>query len=338
MNQVVLSTDPDSADGAGNCIFISMTGNFVLTSAPSIESPGSYGILKTDSSGTYEGWFITEPTGNYRFVPGKYIFMRIQLNDGMSGTIVATHLTMMDSVRIVKLNPSISDSTGTGLRCTSAANPKDFVFVYDTKAGTGRPISGSFIENDGTANTIENNYAAFYANHVDGIDGSFGVVLPNNLPNGVRRVERRSLTTGAIVVFATDDNGIWPSGVNTVNPSGGTTELVLAGTDVRWTTSVQNTSMIPDKYLLSQNYPNPFNPTTIIKYQLPVVSKLSLKVYDVLGREITTLVDAVMNAGYYSVSFDGADFASGIYFARITATPQNGTAPFTNTIKMLITK
>jgi len=331
-NQIVLSTDSDSADGAGNCIFASATGDFIRASSPGFESAGSYGILKTDSSGAYEGWFITEPTGNFRFVPGKYVFMRIGLNDGMSGTTVVKHLTTLDSVRVVKLDPSMTDSTGTGLRCTSVANPKDFVFIYDNKAGTGRPISGSFIENDGTDNSIDNNYAAFYANHVNGIDGSFGVVLPNILPNGVRRVERRSLATGAIVVFATDADGVWPSGVNTINPTGGTTELVLSGTDVQWTTSVQNINTIPHEYTLFQNYPNPFNPSTTIKYQLPQMSYVTLQVYDILGREVAMLVHETKQAGYYSVEFNAASLSSGIYFYKLTA------STFTQTKQMMLVK
>ncbi len=338
MNQVVVSTDSDSAGGAGNCIFVPPTGDFVRTSSPSFDSTVSYGILITDSVGTYEGWFVTEPTGNYRFAPGKYIFMRIRLNDGISGTVVVTNLTTADSVRVVKLDPSITDSTGTGLRCTSAANPKDFIFVYDNKAGIGRPISGSFIESDGTVNSIDNNYAAFYADNVDGIDGSFGVVLPNVLPNGIRRVERRSLATGVIAVFATDEDGVWPSGVNTINPHGGTSELVLAGTDVQWTTRVQSTNMIPDRFALSQNYPNPFNPTTMINFQLPVSSQMLMKVYDVLGREVAKLDDGLKIAGYYSVKFDGTRFASGIYFVRITATSQDRKTLFVKTIKMSMVK
>ncbi len=332
VNQIAISTDPDSADGAGNCIFASATGDFIRTSKPSFDTTGSYGILKTDSSGAYEGWFITEPTGNDRFVPGKYVFMRIWLNDGMSGTAVVKHLTMHDSVRVVKLDPLVADSTGTGLRCTSAANPKDFVFIYDNMAGTGRPISGSFVESDGTDNSIDNNYAAFYATHVNGIDGSFGVILPNILPNGVRRVERRSLATGSLVVFATDADGIWPSGVNTINPSGGITELVLGGTDVRWTTSVQKTSPIPYEYILCQNYPNPFNPSTMIKYQLPQMSYVTLQVYDILGRVVTTLVHETKQAGYYSVEFNAASLSSGIYFYRIIANT------FTQSKQMMLIK
>ena len=70
-------------------------------------------------------------------------------------------------------------------------------------------------------------------------------------------------------------------------------------------------------YALSQNYPNPFNPTTVISYQLPVNSVVTLKVYDVIGREVETLVNGMKNAGSYTVRFDGSALPSGIYFYRI---------------------
>jgi hypothetical protein len=81
---------------------------------------------------------------------------------------------------------------------------------------------------------------------------------------------------------------------------------------------------VPKTYALYQNYPNPFNPSTIINYQLPMNSQVTLKVYDVLGREVATLVDGQQNAGVYKVSFDGSRFASGVYFYRITAVGNNG--------------
>jgi hypothetical protein len=78
-------------------------------------------------------------------------------------------------------------------------------------------------------------------------------------------------------------------------------------------------SGIPENYSLSQNYPNPFNPTTNIDFSIPATSKVSLKVYNVIGQEIATLVDGEMKAGNYQVSFNASGMASGVYFYRLTA-------------------
>jgi hypothetical protein len=78
---------------------------------------------------------------------------------------------------------------------------------------------------------------------------------------------------------------------------------------------------VPKTYALYQNYPNPFNPSTSISYQLSAVSHVVVKVYDALGREVTTLVDEQQNAGVYKVPFNGGKYASGAYFCRLTAIP-----------------
>ena len=72
-------------------------------------------------------------------------------------------------------------------------------------------------------------------------------------------------------------------------------------------------------FTLSQNYPDPFNPTTTITYSLPKSSLITLKIYDLLGREIETLVNEEKPAGNYEVEFDGSNLPSGIYFYRMQA-------------------
>ena len=92
----------------------------------------------------------------------------------------------------------------------------------------------------------------------------------------------------------------------------------------------------PNKFELSQNYPNPFNPTTKIDYNLPNNSKVTLKISDITGREIATLVNETQTAGYYTLQFDASNFTSGTYFYSITT--DDGQNNFVVTKKMLLIK
>jgi len=94
-------------------------------------------------------------------------------------------------------------------------------------------------------------------------------------------------------------------------------------------------------YILEQNYPNPFNPSTVIRYQLPVTSQISIKVYDILGNEVATLVDEFKPAGSYEVEFNtstsAGDLASGVYVYRLQTAPSAGSGrAFTETKKMVL--
>jgi hypothetical protein len=92
-------------------------------------------------------------------------------------------------------------------------------------------------------------------------------------------------------------------------------------------------------YALSQNYPNPFNPATHIEYALPVQSKVTIRIYNVLGQVVQTLVDGVQNEGYRSVVFNANQFASGLYFYRMDATNVNDPKQTYNQVrKMLLVK
>jgi hypothetical protein len=95
--------------------------------------------------------------------------------------------------------------------------------------------------------------------------------------------------------------------------------------------------LLPKEVSLT-NYPNPFNPSTTISYQLPVNSYVTLRVYDMLGREVAVLAEGVKDAGYYTAAFDGSRLSSGVYFARFVAQPQDGSQPFVQVKKLLMTK
>lgn len=89
---------------------------------------------------------------------------------------------------------------------------------------------------------------------------------------------------------------------------------------------------IPSTYKLYQNYPNPFNPSTEIKFQIPISSFTKLIVYNILGSEVTTLVNEQLKPGTYEVEWGASNYPSGVYFYKLT------TAEFTETKRMVLVK
>jgi len=96
-------------------------------------------------------------------------------------------------------------------------------------------------------------------------------------------------------------------------------DLSEKGTIEKYSTGIKSENLRPYRFALGQNYPNPFNPSTVISWQLPVNSHVVLKVYDVLGREVSTLINEVEKAGNHKVRFDAGNLANGIYFYSLTA-------------------
>jgi hypothetical protein len=94
---------------------------------------------------------------------------------------------------------------------------------------------------------------------------------------------------------------------------------------------------VPAEFSLFQNYPNPFNPATKIAFTLPVESHLTLKVFNILGEEVTTLYNASMGAGSHNLDFDASNLNSGIYFYQLEAQGIDGSG-FSEVKKMMLTK
>ena len=111
-----------------------------------------------------------------------------------------------------------------------------------------------------------------------------------------------------------------------------TTALADAETIYGTLTSVEEIAGVPVEYNVSQNYPNPFNPTTKINFSIPQSEYVNLKVYNVIGQEVATLVNKELNAGNYSVDFNAENLSSGIYMYTINA------GSYTITKKMMLVK
>jgi hypothetical protein len=111
--------------------------------------------------------------------------------------------------------------------------------------------------------------------------------------------------------------GLWYFGISSSNRFGTT------DTTIRYlpfiTPSVGGTKTIAGEFSLAQNFPNPFNPSTTIRYALPADSRVTLTLFDLLGREVAILVNEKQSAGFKSVVWNAAGFSSGIYFCRLKA-------------------
>jgi hypothetical protein len=153
------------------------------------------------------------------------------------------------------------------------------------------------------------------------------------------------LQTNTGFVFSSDYGSTWnTSNLNSfsnlsclsIDPNG---FLFIGGLDgiqkskISTLTGIQKLSAeIPIVYSLAQNYPNPFNPMTTISFSLPSKSFVSLKVFDVIGREVAMLMSQEKPAGTYNVTFDASKLPSGVYFYRLTI------GDFTQVKKMLLVK
>jgi hypothetical protein len=89
------------------------------------------------------------------------------------------------------------------------------------------------------------------------------------------------------------------------------TASAATGIDERFTVQA------PESFAFDRNYPNPFNPSTTLRYHIPETQHVTLKVFDILGNEVTTMVDGLQPAGIYEVRFDGTNRPSGVYYARL---------------------
>ena len=112
-----------------------------------------------------------------------------------------------------------------------------------------------------------------------------------------------------------------------------------AGSSFSKTIAKHEAVEISAAYRLQQNYPNPFNPTTKIRFDLGRDARVELKVYDVLGREVSQVVSGDRPGGAHEVLFDGTDLSSGVYYYRLVVTPLDGqSSTFIQTRKLMLAK
>lgn len=235
-NRMVSAADVNSATstGYGAYTIVKPTVPFtrVTSTNPSLGNASHYGKFTTDGAGSYTGWFMFESIAIPEYDPGSVVYPRIVINDGSadgSSTVgvVSKRLSANNSpITIAGFGSSATTNTGTGIYSTAATNAVagNFIMLYDNTAGTGRPIAGAVVENDGAANT--SGFIDFYRNNVDAKASTWGTIIPNtpNLPGGIKKIVQYSLADGAKLGNHSSATGDWPKAgggtVSTAAPTG----------------------------------------------------------------------------------------------------------------------
>ncbi|RMF66327.1 MAG: T9SS C-terminal target domain-containing protein [Calditrichaeota bacterium] len=179
-------------------------------------------------------------------------------------------------------------------------------------AATGAPVEGALVH-------------ARVGDHIQltAVSDANGNYMISGLPAGEYKIEATGVGYATGFFGGSDETSAASVAVGG-GQDAASIDLTLEEDNVTSVGSQNGTSGVPESFALFQNYPNPFNPETTIKYQLPEAAHLTVKIYNILGQEIRTLVDKQQPAGVYSVTWDGKDslgrqVASGIYIYQVKA-------------------
>lgn len=293
----------------------------------------TYGIAESPDGNKYSGTsggILREISGtdNWAFVPSI----------GLPGTnIYSLNLDSLGNIFVGTSLNGVFMSTDGGTFWAQSGISSPLIF-YSVKAlalaDEGRIIagtdtSGAFLSNDQGANwtsisSIAGRDVACFA--LDNPSMYFAGTSDRGVFVSTDRglswhPANNGLPDSSILSFAIDQNGTLHAG---------TSKGMYSSTSI--TNRIDNNHKVPSTFSLLQNYPNPFNPATVITYQLAANRVVTLKVYDVLGRLVNTLIDEHQTAGAHSVTFNGNNLPSGIYFYRLQA------GNYVETKKMILLK
>jgi hypothetical protein len=269
----------------------------------STKDGNSWDLMNTNSWMGQVKWIVANPHLNNVYVSSENGFYR-STNNGNTWTQIS--MSGSNALKI-KINSKghlyVLDTFGEILKSTNNGNSF-------TEINNGLPLIYSFIQ-DLAFNSEDHIYLAtkdgLYVSKNEGVTWLLiEETLTSKIVNVLEFDEEDRLFAGLI------NEGVYRS-ISTL-------------------TDVNDKNKVLESFLLSDNFPNPFNPSTTIVYNLPVSSEVILKVYDVLGKEITTLVNEERPAGSFNVDFNASHLASGIYYYQLRA------GNFVETKKMILMK
>jgi subtilisin-like proprotein convertase family protein len=239
-----------------------------------------------------------------------------QLNS--SGNMIddSIYISTTAPMSSVKLFLSLNHTNLTDLKISLIAPTGDEIIVWNQQYGVNTNVQNiTTIFDDYAADALQSKLYVDFGPTIKPLN-PLNTVLAGKNPRGIWRLRITDLNTG--------DTGFlygWGLSLNDVN-------------------GINNnlTNEIPGQYQFDQNYPNPWNPSTVIKYSVPASSLVILKVYDILGNEIKTLVNEEKPTGSYEVTWAPANLPSGVYLYRIEARSTDNKNNFSSVKKMIFLK
>jgi hypothetical protein len=310
--------------GAGGTVPASVDATFY----PGVNPPGA---------GAYpvgNGYWVFTPTGG----SGYSYDITINYNEAQLGTI-----TSEADVRLAKSDnggalytPYLIPGTGTGeYELNTTANTikvyglTSFSTFAITDTDDPLPVELSSFTSNVNRNTVDLSWSTVSEENNAGFDIERKVVSSNSWIK-IGNVAGSGTSNVAHSYKFTDRN------VNTEKYNYRLKQIDANGNYTYHNLANEVIVGVPSKFEISQNYPNPFNPSTKINFDLPFDSKVSIKIYDIMGREMYQLMNETKTAGYHTVQFNALNLSSGTYFYMISA--QGGNQSFNKTLKMMLVK
>ncbi|MDD5361655.1 MAG: T9SS type A sorting domain-containing protein [Ignavibacteria bacterium] len=310
-------TTANTHTGFGDDIYMSDANNAYFIGDP---SGGNWDLLKSTNGGLNWGTWSTLPTTN---TSGTYNnaawFQGTQVwfpNVGLSQMMYSSNMGANWTAQTIPLSEITATCFVSPTRGLAGGSSTSIGLLSTTDAGT-------------TWSSITAPLPTTSIMGIAGASTSWWIAMQDTMihyssNDGASWTTQYAVPAGSFYHLTKSRSGATLWGVRS---NGGISRF---GTAITAITPVANG--LPVNYSLSQNYPNPFNPVTKINYALPKSGFVTLKIYDILGRQIVTLINETKNAGDYSVDFNASSLNSGVYFYRLEA---NG---FSDTKKMLLIK